>query len=131
MLQNFLQKTIEELRRQLFEAEQKIHLLETELDMKKFSEAHSKEFAVSVRHNENQYPSVRDSICSVKSVAYEVDLKYRPSSTQLQRKVQSVTSVNTYEDREINIGNVRKMVTLPRGHVNEIEESNQITPDIG
>lgn len=141
MLQNFLQKTVEELRHQLFEAEQKIHLLQTELDMKEINESHSKDFAISVRPNEHQYPSMRDSISSVRSVGYEVDFRLRSSSTQLPRKVRSVTSVNAYEDREMKNGNDRKIATLPRGQVKEIEEtitiskrtsiSNAITPDIG
>lgn len=109
--------------------------------MKRINEAHPKDFVVSLRNKEPPYPSIRDSVSSLRSTGREKDVRYRPSSTQLQRKVHSVTSVNICGDRELRNGNDRKIATLPRGHVTEIEEaliisrrtsiSNGIPADIG
>lgn len=123
-MQNLLQKTIEDLRNQLFDAEQKIHLLETELDMKKVNENNSKDLIFTLRDKEPQYASIRDSITSLRSLGRESDVRYRSNSTQIPRKVYSVTSVNTYVDREMNAKSDRKISTLPRTQqVTEIEET--------
>lgn len=95
--------------------------------MKRINEIH----AVSLRDKEPQYSLVRDSISSLRSIGHESDIR-KPGSTQLQRKVQSVSSVNTCGEREKfgdkwRYGNERKIATLPRGHVTEIEETLMIS----
>lgn len=95
--------------------------------MKRINEAQTKDFAISLRNKEPSYPSIRDSVSSLRSIGRESDVRYKPSSTQLQRKIHSVTSVNTCGDRELRNGNERKIATLPRGHVTEIEETLMIS----
>lgn len=126
VVQNFLLKTIEDLRNQLFDADQKIHILETELDMKRINESNRKDLIHRLHENDLQFSSVRDSVNSLRSMGRESDFRHRPSSTQLPRKVRSVTSVNTCGDRESR--HERKISTLPRGRlVTEVEETLTIS----
>lgn len=118
---------MEDLRNQLFDAEEKIHLLETELDMKKINEGRMQDCIMTLRDREPHYATIRDSVTSLRSTGHESDHWHRPSSIQLPRKVHSVVSINTCEDREMRSRNDRKIATLPRGQVTEIEETVMIS----
>lgn len=80
-----------------------------------------------IRSRDSQHHSIRDSVTSLRSLGRENEIKLRPDSINLPRKVQSVTSMNCYGERDVRHRYDRKIATLPRGNVAEIEETITIS----
>ncbi|CAH1116630.1 unnamed protein product [Phaedon cochleariae] len=121
-----LHEIVKDLRSELFEAEQKIHMLETERDMMRIREStsqrnvhSSRESLQSLRGKEKPRDSVRSSITSLRST----DIRSRPNSEQIIRKVKSVSTMQPTHREKGNVINDRKTTMLPPPNVTEIEET--------
>ncbi|KAJ8934122.1 hypothetical protein NQ314_013581 [Rhamnusium bicolor] len=127
----YLQKIIEDLRSELFEAEQKIHLLETERDMLRMKEARSQQTVYSSRESlrslkgkDAECDSVHNSVTSLKSTGRDNRVTNSLNPNQLTRRVKSTTTIHPPVHKSIND---RKICTLPRSNVTEVEETITIS----
>ncbi|VEN41750.1 unnamed protein product [Callosobruchus maculatus] len=122
----FLQRTVEDLRQSLAEAEERVQLLETELDMFKIKEAQMQKVTFSSRDSirsakDLHLDSMRPS-GSLQSLGRESKVMPAPNSTQMSRKVKSVSTMQSVSDRGTRCIQERKITTLPRSRV-DIEET--------
>ncbi|XP_050498375.1 repetitive organellar protein-like [Diabrotica virgifera virgifera] len=116
-------KTIEDLRNDLFEAQQKLHMLETERDMLRINEAQMNRNVQASRESLRSIPDARDSIRSSVTSLRSIGTKNRMETVQMvQRGKSTSTSVLPRQNREVE----RKTVTLPR-RVAELQETVTIS----
>ncbi|CAH1987154.1 unnamed protein product [Acanthoscelides obtectus] len=122
----FLHRTVEDLRQSLAEAEEKVQLLETELEMFKIKEAQMQKVTFASRDsirsvNDLPLDSIRPS-GSLQSLGRGDRMMPAPSSTQLSRKVKSAAIMQSVSQKVTNNVQDRKLSTLPRARV-DIEET--------
>nr|CAI5848925.1 unnamed protein product [Callosobruchus analis] len=121
----FLQRTVEDLRQSLAEAEERVQLLETELEMFKIKEVQMQKVSFSrdsIRSAKDlQLECIRPS-GSLQSLGRESKVMPAPNSTQMSRKVKSVATMQSVSDRGTRCMQDRKITTLPRSRV-DIEET--------